>query len=124
MQEAHSIQFCKIRHQGNNWTCQQQNRTRQRENRTCQQSNTVWEMWGEKETIMCADRDKQTLSVYDTNGKENTSSRYGNIEKASDWYVCIYECGKHFCCSTYKRVFKATVLPISNMEELFEKLQI
>ena len=45
-------------------------------------------------TTTCADKDKQTLSAYNIEGKEKTLSTSEMKDEAHDGYVRIYECGK------------------------------
>ena len=61
------------------------------------------------------------LSVYDTKDGEKTLRTSEKEEKSLDGYVCIYECSKHFCHSTYECAFTAVAISINQMVELVEK---
>ena len=53
--------------------------------------------------------------------KQNNLSSYEKKEEAHNGYVCIDECSKHFCRSTYEHACKATAISISQMEEHMTK---
>ena len=67
---------------------------------------------------MCTDKDNTNLSAYDVKVKENTLSTSEKIENTRDSYVHIYEYGKLFCTSTFKRACAAQETTISNMKEI------
>ena len=50
-------------------------------------------------TITCAKeayKHKETLSLYDSKGEENTSRKFEKKENSRDGYVRMYECGNLF----------------------------
>ena len=63
---------------------------------------------------------KETLSVYDIKGKENTLSTSENKENAHDGYVHIYECVKKLLDLTYEHVCTAQETTISKMKDIVD----
>ena len=79
-----------------------------------------WELEINKETTMCADKYKQTSSVNDIKGEENTSGIYEKKEKARDGYVCIYEWSKLLWTSTFEIVCTAQETTTRQIKEMLE----
>ena len=71
---------------------------------------------------ICADKIKTSI-VHDTYGKENTSSTSEKKEMACDGYVCIYECGKHLCCSTSEHACIATAISCGKVKYNYEDIK-
>ena len=51
------------------------------------------------------DKDKQISRAPGIQGEEKTSIKSEKKEKSWDGYVCIYECRKYFCTSTFERAW-------------------
>ena len=66
------------------------------------------------------DRDKQTLSEYDIEGKEMTLSIYERNENSRDGYVCIYQCDKVFYTLTLECTYAAQETTISKMKDIVD----
>ena len=62
-----------------------------------------------------ANKHKETLSMHDNEGEENTSSVSEKKEKACDSYVSMYELGKDFYHSTYERAHTETAISINRV---------
>ena len=65
---------------------------------------------------MCKKKHKENPSTYDNEGKEKTLSTSEKKEKAHDSYVCICECGKHFCHSMYEHACMSNSISTSKTE--------
>ena len=52
---------------------------------------------------MYADKHKQNSSAYGIKGEKKALGKYKKKENAQGGYVCIYECCKKICTSTFKR---------------------
>ena len=74
-------------------------------------------------TRMCdkeANKHKENLRSYGTEGKENTMNTSDIKEKSGDDYVRIYYCGKLFCLSTDECAYIATYISIIIWKSLWQ----